>query len=95
LNAQEVQKMRYNSSNIYNASLSSAAIKKQLRLSPDARKVLLKASEKLGLTARSYFKIIKLAQTIADLDFETQDKVIQTAHIAEALQYRTSSAGGR
>jgi magnesium chelatase family protein len=88
MNAQQIQKNRYNSSNIYNASLSSAAIKRQLSLSPEAGKMLLKASERLGLTARSYFKTIKLAQTIADLDTDTTDKTIQSHHIAEALQYR-------
>lgn len=94
VSAQEVQKTRYNSSNIYNASLSSSAIKKQLQLSPEARKLLLTASRQLGLTARSYFKVIKVAQTIADLEHSTQkpnpDRTIQAAHIAEALQYRVS-----
>jgi magnesium chelatase family protein len=101
MSAQEVQKSRYNSSNIYNASLSSSAIKKQLQLSPAARKLLLSASTKLDLTARSYFKVIKVAQTIADLaandlhDRQTNDPVgtIQVAHIAEALQYRVSPPG--
>jgi magnesium chelatase family protein len=94
ISAQVIQKMRYNSSNIYNASLSSAAIKKQLSLSPDARKLLFTASGQLGLTARSYFKVIKVAQTIADLESGSQgkakDRTIQAAHIAEALQYRVS-----
>ena len=88
IGAQVSQKMRYNSSNIYNASLSSSAIKKQLTIAPEARKLLLSASERLALTARSYFKIIKVAQTIADLDISSPDKTIQAAHIAEALQYR-------
>jgi magnesium chelatase family protein len=95
MSAQEVQKMRYNSSHIYNASLSSAAIKKHLTLSPAARKLLLSASAKLDLTARSYFKVIKVAQTIADLadtDSEASvDRMILPAHIAEALQYRIGS----
>lgn len=80
--------MRYNSSNIYNDSLTSAAVKKQLVVSPAARKLLLSASQQLGLSARSYFKVIKGAQTIADLEIDTVDKTIQAAHIAEALQYR-------
>jgi len=99
INAQEVQKVRYNSSNIYNASLSSSAIKKQLTLSPEARKILLTASRQLELTARSYFKVIKVAQTIADLEVPPNShstkpnlRVIQVAHIAEALQYRITSS---
>jgi magnesium chelatase family protein len=88
INAQKVQKNRYNSSNIYNASLSSTAIKKQLALSPAAKELLLTASRRLALTARSYFKVIKVAQTIADLQTDTADRTIQPHHIAEALQYR-------
>lgn len=91
MNAQKVQKSRYNSSNIYNASLPSSAIKTQLILSPEAGKFLLSASERLGLTARSYFKVIKVAQTISDLETGTHDRTIQVAHIAEALQYRTGT----
>lgn len=90
--AQEVQKVRYKSSNAYNASLSSAAIKKQLTLSPEAGKLLLQASKQLELTARSYFKVIKVAQTIADLEQDTADKTILPHHIAEALQYRMPKA---
>jgi magnesium chelatase family protein len=96
------QVARYNSSNIYNASLSSADIKKQLKLSPEATKLLVSAAQRLALSARSYFKIIKVAQTIADLDTWPQDSVhrhasnqsagtIEVAHIAEALQYRLAS----
>lgn len=90
--AQNVQKVRYNSSNTYNASLSSADIKKQLTLSPEAATLLLQASGRLELTARSYFKVIKVAQTIADLDSDAKDKTILPHHIAEALQYRMPKA---
>jgi magnesium chelatase family protein len=99
MNARRRQEARYKSSNIYNASLSSADIKNQLKLSPEAAKLLVSASQRLALSARSYFKIIKIAQTIADLDTAPQaglhDRLsdhhavtIQVAHIAEALQYR-------
>lgn len=84
------QQKRYKSSNIYNASLTSKDIKTMLQLSPEARQLLLAASQRLGLTARSYFKIIKLAQTIADLSESPGSRIIQAAHIAEALQFRTN-----
>jgi len=79
------QKERYKSSIIYNASLSNSDIKKHAPLSDDAKSLLLKAADSLKLSARSYFKIIKIARTIADLAGE---KDISTGHISEALQYR-------
>lgn len=45
------------------------------------------ASEKLNLSARSYFKIVKISRTIADLDNNSD---ILPSHISEALQYRQS-----
>ncbi|MBQ2672874.1 YifB family Mg chelatase-like AAA ATPase [Candidatus Saccharibacteria bacterium] len=80
------QKQRYGRGGCYNSSLSSFEVTKLLKLSPEAEKLLLAASEKLALSARSYFKIIKVAQTIADLDFAG---IIGERHIAEALTYRS------
>ena len=56
-----------------------------MKLKPEAEKLLADASEKLSLSARSYFKTIKVAQTIADLD---NADLIKAEHIAEALTYR-------
>jgi len=101
ISAQVEQMNRYKSSNIYNASLSSKDIKTHLILAPAAQQLLLSASQKLNLTARSYFKVIKVAQTIADLaasDTPTAlpghaiRRIIQAEHIAEALQFRGSLA---
>lgn len=79
------QKARYGQDGVYNSSLSSFQVSKMLQLEPATEKMLAAASEKLNLSARSYFKTIKVAQTIADL--AGADK-ISSQHLAEALTYR-------
>lgn len=79
------QKARYGQGGIYNSSLSSFEVAKYLKLEPAAEKLLAEASRKLNLSARSYFKTIKVAQTIADLDGSS---IIKQNHLAEALTYR-------
>ena len=54
-------------------------------MTDDAQKILQSAAVKMNLSARSYFRLIKVARTIADLDSSDELKV---NHIAEALQYR-------
>ena len=79
------QKARYGKEGVYNSSLSSFEVSQKLKLEPAAEKLLAGASEKLNLSARSYFKTIKVAQTIADLD---DSDTIKQMHLAEALTYR-------
>lgn len=79
------QRLRYGQDGMYNGSLSSYQVTKFLRLEPDAERLLADASERLALSARSYFKIIKVAQTVADLD---GSEIIKIGHLAEALTYR-------
>jgi magnesium chelatase family protein len=83
--ARSIQINRYKSSTKYNSSLSSAQVQSQAKLGADAKALLKKASDKLDLSARSYFKIIKVARTIADID---SSETILPHHISEALQYR-------
>ena len=83
------QQNRYSSSNIYNGSITSQDIDKHISLKPEVKAFLVSPAKKLDLSARSYFKIIKVARTIADID---GDQDIETKHIAEALSYRQISA---
>lgn len=81
----KIQNNRYGSSTKYNSSMTNRDIKKYAPLSSEAKMLLNKASDKLGLSARSFLKIIKVARTIADLEGEND---ISAKHISEALQYR-------
>lgn len=79
------QKARYGKDGVYNSSLSSFEVSQKLKMEETAEKLLASASEKLSLSARSYFKTIKVAQTIADLE---GSDIILSKHLAEALTYR-------
>ena len=81
----KTQNDRYLSSTIYNSSLSNRDIKKYVSLSNGAQSLLLRATDQLKLSARGYFKILKIARTIADLDGKND---VSIEHISEALQYR-------
>jgi magnesium chelatase family protein len=79
------QKARYKRDGIYNSSLSSFQVSNLLTMEPEAEKLLAEASERLNLSARAYFKTIKVARTIADLE---GTDIILSKHLAEALTYR-------
>lgn len=68
-----------------NAELSSKDIATTTHLSDAAAELLNQATDRLKLSARSYFKLIKVARTIADLE---QSITVEPSHMAEALQYR-------
>jgi magnesium chelatase family protein len=86
LKADEIQKKRFSGSHIRNNNeMRSADIKKFCSIDVQAQKVLEQAIERLTLSARSYFKLIKVSQTIADLE---QSNVIKSDHVLEALQFR-------
>ena len=68
-----------------NAELPSKNIAETASLSEAAAKLLNEAAGRMKLSARSYFKVIKVARTIADLD---KNNDILPSHVAEALQYR-------
>lgn len=83
--ARKQQLERFASPSMTNANLTNKDIASKLKLQPAARQLLEQAGESLNLSARSYFRIIKVARTIADLENST---TIEPEHISEALQYR-------
>jgi magnesium chelatase family protein len=68
-----------------NAEMSARDIEACIELSTPVTNLLRSAAERLGLSPRSYHRLVKVSQTIADLD-DARD--IQESHVLEALQYR-------
>ncbi|MDZ4228973.1 MAG: magnesium chelatase, partial [Patescibacteria group bacterium] len=68
-----------------NAEMKNKQIKKFCKLSEEAERLLMQATDKWQLSARSYFRVIKVSLTIADL---AGAETIEHSHVAEALQYR-------
>lgn len=84
--ARRLQQQRYRGGVACNARLTPSMLAECCPLT-EAATALLKASfERLGLSARAYDRILKVARTIADLD---ESALLDSRHIAEALQYRS------
>ena len=84
--ARTIQQARFQRARIHsNAQMNSRQIKTHCPIDRDSVGLLETAIEKLGLSARAYNRILKIARTIADL---AHSQPIATDHIAEAIQYR-------
>lgn len=85
--ARALQTARYEGSGVYsNARMTSAMIKEFCALDTAGERILSNAFDKLGLSARAYTRILKVARTIADLD---RSEKILSKHVAEAVMYRS------
>ncbi|MBU4216579.1 YifB family Mg chelatase-like AAA ATPase [Candidatus Parcubacteria bacterium] len=84
--ARVIQKKRFEGTHyITNSEMSSEAVKKFCPLDDTSTHLMKNAVDRMHLSARAYFRILKLARTIADL---AEIETISSTHIAEALQYR-------
>ena len=75
-----------------NARMGPDQMRQHCELDEACAGLMKQAFDVLGLTARSYDRILKVARTIADLDGSEN---IQPQHIAEAIQYRKVNLGNR
>lgn len=86
--ARQIQLNRFKKTNIVcNAQMTHAMLKEYCKLTDKAQDILKLVFEQMRLSARAYDRIIKVAQTIADLEGIQQ---IEDTHIAQAIQYRNN-----
>ena len=86
LKAREVQRQRFAGSGIFtNSEMNTRQLEAFCPLSDECKQLLEKVIDRLGLSARAYARIIKIARTIADL---ADARDILPAHLAEAAGYR-------
>ena len=87
MRAREIQRERFSKRTIFtNSDMNNRLIKQYCKLPVEAEDMMETAFRKLALSARASFRILKVARTIADLEGK---KDIETAHVAEAIQYRS------
>ena len=84
--ARAVQRQRYGDSSLCNAAIGPKELRRFCVLSESCEELMHMAFDAMGLTARSYDRILRVARTIADLAGEEE---ISEEHLAEAIQYRT------
>ena len=86
-NARKIQLERYKEHGIFsNSELTPSLSNIYCKLDLKSKEIVQNAFERLGLSARGYERILKVARTIADLD---EKENIEAKHIAEAIQYRS------
>lgn len=83
--ARLIQKERYSSNVILNAHMSSADASKYIKMDREMKIVMEAAQRTLNLSTRSFYRILKLGRTIADLEGVSR---VEAKHIIEALSYR-------
>ena len=90
LSARQIQTKRFakEGGHHINAKMEAKTVQQFCTLDGSSRQILEQAVEQMGLSARSYHRILKVARTIADLD---QSETISLSHLTEAIQFRTGA----
>lgn len=81
----KLQKSRHKGCAVYNGNASPKQVKVLFKIGPESEEFAINAAQKLKLSTRGYYRVLRVARTIADL--ENSQKVL-IKHIAEALQFR-------
>ena len=74
-----------------NADLEGAALEDHAAPDTEGKELISRVAERMGLSARGYHRVLRVARTIADLDASPK---VRKPHIAEAISFRLSSASG-
>ena len=88
--ARTVQRKRYGNGGMTNARMGAQELRRYCALDDSANMLLRNAFVRLGMTARSYDRVVKVARTIADLE---GSDTIKFEHVAEAINYRRVNLG--
>lgn len=84
--ARDIQRKRFAGTSFKtNAEMSSDFAKKSCRLSPETEKFSINAADRMGLSARGYYRLLKVGRTIADL---RKSDTVEVLDLSEALRYR-------
>ena len=90
--ARAIQNRRFGDGGMCNARMGPAEMRRFCALSEESSELMKNAFETMGLTARSFDRILKVARTVADME---ASETIEPHHIAEAIQYRAVNLGNR
>lgn len=84
--ARNIQKERFSGTKLHrNAEMSNVDIEKYASIKEDAKKIAISSTEKLHLSTRVFYRILRVARTIADIELSPD---VEIPHILEALSYR-------
>ncbi|HZV81152.1 MAG TPA: YifB family Mg chelatase-like AAA ATPase, partial [Geobacteraceae bacterium] len=85
--SRELQRERFKGTKVHsNAQMTPRLIRKHCELDAAGNRLLEMVTDRLGLSARSYNRILKVARTVADLE---GSEAIREQHLSEAIQYRS------